>query len=106
MRFDSARAAGLTEDKADGIEDGYENRFAPHEVAALKLTDHLIGIPTPVDDELRAELARHFSEAQIAEIAMGVGLFHGMSKVLIDLGLEPAGHMPTTVLPTPGSTPP
>lgn len=33
---------------------------------------------------------------------MGVGLFLGMSKVLICLGLEPE-QMETTVLPTPGS---
>ena len=42
------------------------------------------------------------SDAEIAELALGVGLFMGMSKVLITLGLEPES-METTVLPTPGS---
>jgi hypothetical protein len=35
-------------------------------------------------------------------MALGVGLFLGMSKVLINLGLEPE-DMPVTVMPTPGS---
>jgi len=51
---------------------------------------------------VRAELEQQFSAAEIAELAMGVGLFLGMSKALINLGLEPEG-MPTTVIPTPGS---
>jgi hypothetical protein len=46
-------------------------------------------------------LEAHFSREEIAEIALGVSLFLGMSKVLIVLGLEPES-MPITVLPTPG----
>ena len=41
------------------------------------------------------------SDAEIVELALGVGLFMGMSKVLICLGLEPE-EMQTTVVPTPG----
>ena len=94
--------AGLTEDKAANVTDGYERTLSPREVAALHLTDLLIGIPQPPGDAQRAELAQHFTAAEVAELAMGVGLFLGMSKVLINLGLEPEA-MPTTVLPTPGS---
>jgi hypothetical protein len=47
-------------------------------------------------------LSEHYSQEEIAELALGVGLFMGMSKVLITLGLEPE-EMDTTVLPTPGS---
>lgn len=50
--------------------------------------------------EVQAELRRHFTDDQIVELALGVGLFHALSKTLIVLGLEPE-HMPTTVLPTP-----
>lgn len=39
------------------------------------------------------------------ELMLGVGLFLGMSKVLITLGLEPES-MPVSVLPAPGSTSP
>ena len=68
----------------------------------MHLTDVLIGMPRTLSPAERLELERHFSAAEIAELAMGVGLFLGMSKVLINLGLEPEA-MPTTVVPTPGS---
>ena len=75
--------------------------LAPAEVAALELTDALLaGVAPP--EALQQRLRAHFSPEQIVELALGVGLFHGMSKVLITLGLEPE-TMPTTVMPTPGS---
>ena len=70
--------------------------------AALKLTDAIIGYPQGLTEETRQALKAHFSDAEIVEMALGVGLFLGMSKVLINLGLEPE-DMPVTVLPTPGS---
>ncbi len=102
MRFDSARAAGLTETAVEAIADGYENRLPAAQTAALQLTDAFIGRPASLTAECKAALRRHFSDAEIVELTLGVGLFLGMSKVLICLGLEPE-TMPTTVLPTPGS---
>lgn len=84
------------------MEDGYETRLPEAAVAALKLTDALIGVPRAPDDACRQALRRHFDDAEIVELALGVGLFLGMSKVLITLGLEPE-DMPVTVMPTPGS---
>ena len=101
MRFDSAREAGLNEERIGRIADGYEAALESSEVAALKLTDAIIGIPGPPDDETVQALKAHFSAAEIAEFALGVGLFLGMSKMLINLGLEPE-DMPVTVVPTPG----
>ena len=102
MRFDSARAAGLRENKVAQITDGYEAALPPTEAAALALTDALIGVPHPLDEAAQQALRAHYSDPEIAEIALGVGLFLGMSKVLINLGLEPE-DMPVTVLPTPGN---
>lgn len=85
------------------VEDGYEAHLDAREVAALALTDVLIGSAGVPDAATIEALKTHFTEAEIAELALGVGLFHGMSKVLIALGLEPES-MPVTVLPTPGST--
>ncbi len=102
MRFDSARAAGLDETTAEQVQDGYETRLPAADVAALKLADAFLGLaeaPSEADQRL---IQNHFSETQIVELLLGVGLFHGMSKVLINLGLEPE-QMPVTLLPTPGS---
>ena len=84
------------------MDDHFEQHFDGREAAALALTDVLIGNPSSADAELHARLKAQFSDAEIAEIALGVGLFLGMSKVLLTLGLEP-DSMPTTVVPTPGS---
>ena len=84
------------------IEDGYEQHLAAREVAALRLTDDLIGLPGRLGPDQVAELKSHFTEAESAELMLGVGLFLGMSKVLITLGLEPE-TMDTTLVPTPGS---
>jgi len=56
-------------------------------------------IPNGVLDERVKEVAR-VRNARI--LALGVGLCHALSKLLITLGLEPQ-NMPTTVLPTPGA---
>jgi alkylhydroperoxidase family enzyme len=101
VRFDSARAAGLSEDKVDQIVDGYEQVLSPAETAALQLTDAIIGRPQSLSDESRQALKANYSDAEIVEMALGVGMFMGMSKVLINLGLEPE-QMPVTVVPTPG----
>ena len=101
MRFDSAREAGLTETKVEQIVDGYEEVLSPAETAALQLTDAIIGYPQTLSDSSREALKANYSDAEIVEMALGVGMFMGMSKVLINLGLEPE-EMPLTIVPTPG----
>jgi alkylhydroperoxidase family enzyme len=102
VRFHSARAAGLNEERASAVDDDYAIKLEPPEVAALRLTDAIIGNPEALSPQDRAALDAHYAPAAIGELALGVGLFLGMSKVLILLGLEPES-MPVTVLPTPGS---
>jgi len=84
------------------VDDRYRSSLAEHEVAALELTDALIGMPGPLPGALQEKLKGLYSDADLVELSLGVGLFLGMSKVLISLGLEPQ-EMPTTVIPTPGS---
>ena len=69
-------------------------------LAALKFTDHFILTPGPVPDEIRSSLLSTFTQKEIAELSIGVALFHGFSKMLIALGREPE-EMDTTVIPTP-----
>lgn len=58
------------------------------------------GVPA----ELQAEMLATFTGAEVVELTMALAMFHGFSKMLVVLGLEPE-HMDTTVLPTPGSQP-
>ncbi len=71
------------------IRDRYEDALEEKETVALLLTDDIIGLPGQLGDAQVAVLKEHYSDAEIAELALGVGLFLGMSKVLIALGLEP-----------------
>lgn len=52
---------------------------------------------------LVADLDRSFTADEQTELLLGIALFHGFSKMLIALGLEPE-QMDTTIVPTP--TPP
>jgi len=104
VRFDSAREAGLREAQVAQIADGYEKVLPPAQSAALAFTDALIGLQGSLDEGTRQALREYFSEAEVVELAFGVGLFLGMSKVLINLGLEPE-DMPVTVVPKPRRAP-
>ena len=102
MRFAGARAEGLGESEVESIRDGYEESTLSHpEIAALELTDALIGPPRTLTDPEKKALRAHFADAQIVELSIGVGLFLALSKTLIGLGLEPES-MPVSVVPTPG----
>jgi alkylhydroperoxidase family enzyme len=102
VRFAGARAEGLDESAIDTIADGYEESvLSDAEIAALKLTDALIGPPRTLTDGEKRALRAHFDDAQVVEISVGVALFFALSKTLIGLGLEPES-MPVSVLPTPG----
>jgi alkylhydroperoxidase family enzyme len=101
VRFAVAKHEGLTEERAALIADGYETADGVSDAhkAVLALTDVMLagGTPPPA---LIAELRRHHTDAQLVEIGLGISLFHGVSKALIVLGMEPE-QMDVTVSPTP-----
>ena len=67
---------------------------------ALRFTDAFLRDPAGDDPALRAELLAHFTPDEIVELAAGVALFMGFSKIAVALGQAPR-DMPVTVLPTP-----
>ena len=99
-----AREQGLTEEQVSEIDEGYESSaLSLRDKSVLKLTDAIIGDPRSLTAEAKAELRKELTAPEIVEVALGVGLFMALSKVLITLGLEPEA-MDTTVVPTPGSS--
>ena len=92
----------MSEEVITRIKDGYEGILDEKTTAALKLTDQIIGAPGAQDNESIGAIKRNLTREERAEVSLGVGLFLGMSKVLIALGLEPE-EMETTVVATPGS---
>jgi alkylhydroperoxidase family enzyme len=103
VRFAVARSEGLTEEQVEQIRDGYEESgLTERDKAVLALTDAIIGDPRSLSDGAKARLREQLTPPEIVEVALGVGLFMGLSKVLITLGLEPE-QMDTLIAPTPGS---
>lgn len=99
-----AREQGLTEEQASNIENGYDAaaNLSEQDKATLALTDAIIGDPRSLTAASRAAIRANLTDPQVVEVALGVGLFMALSKVLITLGLEPE-VMGTTIVPTPGS---
>tara|TARA_B100001142_G_C14322917_1_gene651151 strand:+ start:1471 stop:2121 length:651 start_codon:yes stop_codon:yes gene_type:complete len=81
---------------ADALQNDLPNQW----LSILAFTDHFILTPGPLPKEMKANLINSYTETELTEIALGLGLFHGFSKMLIALGREP-DDMATTVIPTP-----
>jgi alkylhydroperoxidase family enzyme len=72
----------------------------PSWTAALAFTDHFLISPSPLPGALADHIAEHFARLELIELGLGLGLFHGFSKMLMALGFEP-DEMDTTILDTP-----
>ena len=105
VRFAGAREQGLTEELVALIGDDYAASDLPERhKAAIRFTDAFLGHPADVDEATRRELLGHFSAEEIVELAAGVALFMGFSKIAVALGQAPE-TMPTLIVPTPERPP-
>ena len=102
VRFEKARTDGLTEALVDEIRDGYvqSDVLDARQKAVLRFTDAFLRDPGGDHAALREELAKHFRADEIVELAAGVALFMGFSKIAVALGQAPK-NMPVMVMPTP-----
>jgi AhpD family alkylhydroperoxidase len=101
VRFAGARDEGLTEDRVALIADGFEDTtdLDAREKAAIRFTDTFLREPSALGDAQRAELLELFTPGELVELATGVALFMGFSKIAVALGPPP--EMDTLVVPTP-----
>ncbi len=103
MRFAVARQEGLTEELANMVDDGFEHSdLSDRHKAAVAFADAYLGAGGPPAPAVQAAITEQFTGAEVAEMAIGLALFHGFSKLLIAVGAEPE-EMDVTVLRTPGS---
>ena len=68
------------------------DEFSDAEKAALRLADLMAGDHTQVNDEVFAELRKHYSEPQILEICWRIAMFIGYGRLLVTLGIESVGQ--------------
>ena len=95
----------LTEDEVEQITDDYESSgLEKRSKLAIAFADAFLSAQGPPDESTRSDMSGEFSPTEIAELGIGLALFHGFSKMLIISGCEPE-DMDTTVLSVPGAQP-
>lgn len=84
-----ARAAGLTEREMDALGDFESGPFSEKDKAALRLAD--VMCLTNPDGELQRELyealREHFSDAEVLELGLVLGVLSGMAKFIFAFDL-------------------
>lgn len=99
-----AKHEGLDEATLDLVQDDHQTRaLTERQKVVLAWTDAFVRDPRGDHTGLRARLLAHFTSAEIVELTAALALFLGFSKIAIALGQAPAS-MPTTVIPTPGTS--
>ncbi len=84
-----ALAAGLSEEDIAALDDYPSSSLEPAEKAALKLADQML-LTNPggqLDEALYQELRQHFSDAEILELGVVLGVLSGMAKFLFAFDL-------------------
>jgi alkylhydroperoxidase family enzyme len=90
VRYDVAKADGLSEDKVDDIADGWEDsKLSDVEKAALAFADAYLFDPKGVTPELKARLNKNFTTEQLAALAVGLAAFNASSRCAVSLGGMP-----------------
>jgi alkylhydroperoxidase family enzyme len=90
VRYDVAKADGLSEDKVDHIANGYEDSdLSDVEKTALAFTDAYLFDPKGVTPALKARLEATFNKAEIATLAVALATFNASSRCAVSLGGMP-----------------
>jgi alkylhydroperoxidase family enzyme len=90
VRYDVAKADGLTEDKVDRIADGHQDStLSDTEKLALAFADAYLFDPKGTSPELVGRLKAHFSDAEIATLAVSLATFNASSRCAVSLGGMP-----------------
>ena len=90
MRYAGARHAGVTEAKIAAIDDETSELLTPRERAAIRFAEKLAIDHHKIDDAQWAEMKRHFSEAEIIELAAHTTLFIGLGRFNEVVGIDPS----------------
>lgn len=97
LRIQDALDQGFDESMQRKIASYESSDFSPAVIAALRLCDAIILLPSSADSGLKSELARHFSQQQIAEICFDVVKW-SQQKPLVALRLDnPSWSEPTAL---------
>jgi alkylhydroperoxidase family enzyme len=74
-----------------------ERALSPADRAAVRVAHGLAGVPVAIDDEARAELARHFSEKDAEWIVLSIAMMGFLNKAMDALGVPLEGPVASEV---------
>jgi alkylhydroperoxidase family enzyme len=97
------RNVAIADDKLSALPQyGTDPRYTPRERAALAYAEMVTISPNDIDDELFAEVRRHFSEREVVEITAQAALENYRARINRALRIEDDGfaHMNAEELPS------
>jgi alkylhydroperoxidase family enzyme len=104
VRFTVVEQPSPSETDNDQIDDDHQASGLSHrKKLALRFADAFLSAAPVVPSDVE-QLRDEFDDDALAEMGIGLALFHGFSKFLIVTGCEPE-NMPTTVLAAPVMAP-
>ena len=90
VRYDIARAAGLSEERVAMINDDFrDSALTAREKLILAFTDQFLTDPRGISEQLKAELLAVFRSDELVHLSMAVAHFSGFSRCAVALGGMP-----------------
>jgi alkylhydroperoxidase family enzyme len=100
VRYEVARADGLTEARAAMIDTGYErSALTEREKLAVALADSYLGFPAGMSAPLAQRLTHEFSAEQIASMFVALMTFNFTSRTAVSIGGMPEEPLPVVLVP-------
>lgn len=92
---------GLSEDKVQKINDYKNSDLSEREKAVLRLTEIIATEPHVLNDEFLAELKKNFSDEQLLDLGVAIGLLNGLHRFLETFGVLPDNYEEGTACEVP-----
>lgn len=101
VRYDIARADGLSEDKVAMIEDDFrESDLSSREKLIIAFTDQILTDPGGLSATFKQELLEEFNADELVHLSLAVAHFSGFSRCAVSLGGMP-DELPIMEIPIP-----
>ena len=101
VRYDIAKADGLSEDKVAMIQDDFrESALSEREKLIVAFTDQFLNDPSGLTEQLKAELLAEFTSEALVHLSLVVAHFSGFSRCAVSLGGMP-DELPTMEMSVP-----
>lgn len=99
VRYDVARDDGLTDDRADMVDDGYaDSALSDREKRAIMLADSYLGFPAGLNADAAEQITKEFTPAEIASMLVALIAFNFTSRMAVSIGGMPEDPLPVMVV--------